>query len=493
MAVPKKFFSCNKCNFKSPRWLGKCTDCGAWNSMIEGFSINENNPLEKKNISMVTDKHGNTQNIARVETIANVLENIKNQEEDRIYLFSATNLNSFWGGGLVAGSMTLLAGEPGLGKSTFALQILRSLTNGSKTALRNDKNNDLSLLYITAEESVGELARRAERLEIPQQILTYQANNFDLIEKTIKSTRPNVVIIDSIQTIYTSEITSSPGSIAQVSTLTNQFLAIAKSYNISIILIGHVTKEGQIAGPKTLEHMVDSVLLLESSDSSQYRTLSFSKNRFGNTNDLLLLKMEESGLTIITDPSLALLENIESGIGICYGIALQKKVPFIVEIQALVSLPSSAGFGRRDSFGLKSNRLNIILAIAEKYLGLTLKDRDIYVQITGSPKAIEDESLDLPIILAILSSLFDIKTMEIFEKKGKMIEKHENSMQIENDSANKSKKEKITKAVYCGRLTLSGKIRIPTSEKERKNIALKLGFKYNEKVSFDDIYKVIKL
>jgi DNA repair protein RadA/Sms len=265
----------------------------------------------------------------------------------------------------------------------------------------------MKLLYITAEESLSELARRSQRLGIPNDIMVVQSNNFEHISEILIETKPNLVIIDSIQTIFSDQLSSSPGSVAQVSFLAAQFLAISKNYNISIILIGHVTKEGQIAGPKTLEHLVDSVVLLESSQNNNYRTLTFSKHRYGSTNQQLLLKMEVNGLQIVTDPSLALLENLETGVGVCYGIAMDKNLPLVVEIQALISnVNGNTGFGRREVLGLKLGKLNTILAIMEKYFDLELKNREVYVQISGLSKILTDDSLDLAILLALLSSFF---------------------------------------------------------------------------------------
>lgn len=457
----KTIFKCSSCGREEAKWQGKCPECGSWNSFKEvvsesaktageaNFSVNQNLHLEP-------------------ETISDILTQVKESSTPRLYTFSAPALNSFWGRGLVAGSLTLLAGEPGLGKSTLALQLLRSLNQG--------KNGDLKLLYITAEESSFELARRSERLKIPKEIMVLQANNFEQIEQVLERFRPNVVIVDSVQTIFSSQINSNPGSITQVATISSQLLAISKSKNISIVLIGHVTKEGQIAGPKTLEHLVDSVLFLEPSESQQYRTLSFSKHRFGTTNSLLLLKMEESGLEIVTDPSLALLENLETGVGVAYGMAIDKDLPLVVEIQALVSKPNFSGsfFGRREALGIKTAKLNTILAIAEKFLDLDLKNRDVYVQLAGLPKNLQDESLDLPILLAILSSFQEQSMSSILSKKLKTA-----TTQIS------------TKLIFAGRLTFSGNLRGATNLEIRQDTAKKLGFVYNLGLESGTLYGAV--
>ena len=460
MPKPKTKFQCSNCSHIEAKWSGKCPQCSSWNTFSEVTEVDNSGVGSQFSVS-------GEQQVLKPESINQILEKIKTTKERRLFNFSADVLNGFFGKGLVAGSLTLLAGEPGLGKSTLALQLLRSLWIGKS------KNDDLNLLYITAEESSAELARRSERLNIPQEINVLQANNFEQIEMVLEQVKPDIAIIDSVQTIYSSKINSNPGSVTQVSTIASQLLAISKSKHITIILIGHVTKEGQIAGPKTLEHLVDSVCLLESSENTKYRTLSFSKNRFGSTSNLLLLKMEESGLEIVSNPSLALLENIEEGVGVCYGIALDKDLPLVVEVQALVSKPNFQGekavFGRREALGLKTAKLNVILAIAEKYLGLDLKNRDIYIQFSGMPKSVSDDSLDLATLCAILSSLYEKPIEEIISK-----------------SKNKSQ----SKLVFAGRLTLSGNLRSPTNEAERTNTSKKLGFDLNKGIEFGDLTKI---
>lgn len=444
-------FKCKECNVDFPKWAGRCSNCNAWNSLVE--------------IADVKGKQGIAISgpVSTPTSIGDILEMVKANPEKRHYEFSSPTLNDFWNKGLISGSFLLLAGEPGLGKSTIALQILRSLYEKNKN----------QILYITAEESLFELARRADRLGINKEILLLQTNNFEQIEKTLIETKPAIVVLDSVQTFYSSEMQSSPGSIMQVSYLASQLLSITKNYNISIILIGHVTKDGSIAGPKTLEHLVDSVLLLERSDVSNYRTLMFSKHRYGATDSQLLLKMEEKGMEIVSNPSLALLENLETGIGVCYGMAIEKSLPFVVEIQVLVSKPSKSeeSYGRREAINLKMSKLNTIIAIAEKYLGIYLRSRDVYVQISGLAKNLTDDSLDLPILLAIISSI--------------------NNKLVENLFGSKTTKDK--KPIFAGRLTLSGQIRNPTNDKERTKTAGSLGFDYNPQISFTDINKLISV
>ncbi len=441
----KTQYLCSNCGHTEVKWQGKCPNCGGWNTFVEE-TVNIGKDLKEPSLL------SNDSPFLQPKAIKEVLNDVKSQSEPRIYPFSAELLNSFWGGGLVAGGLTLLAGEPGQGKSTLALQLLRAL---------HIANPELKLLYITAEESSFELARRSERLQIPDSIFIVQSNSFEQIQPLLEKEHPHIVIVDSIQTVSTSAIPSSPGSVSQVSTLTNNFLAISKAKNISIVLIGHVTKEGQIAGPKTLEHMVDSVMMLEAEDNVAYRTLTFSKHRFGTTSTMLLMKMEENGLQIVTDPSLALLENLETGVGVVYAMSTDKNMPLVVEVQALVGNPNFVGegksFGRREAIGIKVSKLNTILAISEKYLNISLKNQDVYLQITGLPKNTEDDSLDLPILLAILSSMSGKQPQEFLQQS----------------------KLQSQKYCYAGRLTLSGNIRGATKEEIRKQAAKKLKFEYN--------------
>ncbi len=443
-------YRCQNCGYLSPKWLGKCPECGSWNSFLE------------TSLAKTETKYGLAKpSSPEVLTIADINQQLSINSKLTIYPFQNPQLNKFWGNGLASSSLTLLAGEPGLGKSTLALQLLRSLSQAKS-------ESKLKLLYISAEESLTELARRSQRLGIPEGILFLQSNQLEEILQVFQTHQPQIVVIDSVQTIFSNQLESTPGSITQVAFLASQFLHIAKSQNISIILIGHITKDGQIAGPKTLEHLVDSVILLEATKNTNYRTLSFTKHRFGSTEEILLLKMESSGLQIVTDPSLALLENLETGIGIVYGIAMDKNLPLIVEIQALVSTNrfSENNFGRRESLNLSSSKLNTILAIAEKYLNLNIKNRDVYVQLVGLPKNIVDDSLDLPILLAILSSLYE---------------------QPINHLLNLEQNTSPQKIAFAGRLTLSGKIRQATNLERRINVAKNLGFGFNLKITMGNL------
>jgi DNA repair protein RadA/Sms len=477
----KLVYKCSACSYTSAKWLGKCPECSAWNSFIE---IEELPTLNQSGVRVdISEKLNNTNTSKGLESIEEVLKKIENSKDKRSYSFGNKEMDNFWGSnGLVAGSLTLIAGEPGLGKSTFCLQLLRALRKG---------NDETSLLYITAEESTFELARRSQRLKIPTDVLILQANNLESICNIIEANKPQIVVLDSVQTVYSSRVDSNPGSVAQVSTIASTLLSLSKSLNISIILVGHVTKDGQIAGPKTLEHLVDSVLFLEKSKNPIYRTLSFSKHRFGSIDNLLLLKMEENGLNIVKDASLALLENIENGVGVVYSIAMEKSLPLVVEVQALINGGGSVKnknsdtnedessnksfFGRREVLGLPGAKLNTILAIIEKYLGINLKSHDVYVQIFGLPKSFYDDSLDFAVLLAILSSLNSLQIEFLYPKLiGKKL-----------DLNNKN--------LFAGRLTLSGNLRKPTNLEQRLKTAYKLGFTLNEELTYSELKKVFTL
>ena len=459
MPAQKTQYQCNSCNHISSKWLGKCPNCFGWNTFAEQVIDNTKN----KTLAWI-GSDTNKQSIQLKELNSNIIHS-DSGDTQLFYPFASQDLNAFWNRGMSSDAVTLLSGEPGLGKSTLALQILRSLHLAKPSKIAN-----FNLLYVSAEESINELARRSNRLNVTDQIHLSQMNQLEQIETLIKEVKPAVTIIDSIQTIYSSSITSNPGSVSQVTSVTSRLLILAKSLGISILIIGHVTKDGSIAGPKTLEHMVDSVLLIEKSDNLIYRTLTFTKHRFGSTENLLLLKMQEDGLSIVQDPSLALLENIEKGVGICYGVGMDKNLTFIVELQVLVSNPVNQAFGRRESIGFKSSKLNAILAIMEKYLYLDVKNRDIYLQVTGMPKSISDDNLDLPIMLAVISSYMNKSVEEIIKTT-----------------------DMRPKQVFAGRLTFSGNLRVSTNLDQRKNISKQLGFEFNPKIEFGNLSNFAKV
>jgi DNA repair protein RadA/Sms len=443
---------CSDCGNETLTWEGKCSSCGAWNTIKEVKILIEESE-EKQSISKSSD--------AAAKTLLELSSELEISPNSHHYAFQSTHLQKFFGSGITVGSLTLLAGEPGLGKSTLCLQLLRSLIK---------KNSTLQCLYITAEESSHELARRSKRLGIPNELIIAQANNWSQISTLLTKHSGGVVVVDSIQTVYDHELTAAPGSVTQVSTLTSRLLAFAKSTDTAVILVGHVTKDGNIAGPKTLEHLVDSVLVIDSTESPAYRTLTFTKHRFGSTSELLLLKMGANGLDIITDPALALLETLEHGTGIVYGITMTKNLPSVTEIQALVTVPNSEQFskGERTSIGIKSARLDTIIALMNKYLGVNLHSFGVFVHITGSTKVADDPSLDLPIMLAIISSYRNQSIDQLLNILSK------------------------SKSLFTGRLTLSGTIRAATMLNERTNVATKLGYELNTNIDLGSINNLKK-
>ena len=448
MASPKSVFTCSVCQFKTGKWIGKCTSCGSWNSFVEETVVNAGE-TSKKQPSIQNNQ---------LASLKNLYEKLDNNQEYPLFKFEANLLNQFWGGGLVLSSLTLLAGEPGLGKSTLALQLVRSL-------LQNKQNANLKICYLTAEESALEIAKRAKRLSIPENLSILQTNSFEEMESKLQGQNFEILVVDSIQTIFTANLETAPGSVSQVTTLASHLLALSKNKNMAVLIIGHVTKEGQIAGPKTLEHLVDSVLILENANVGSFRSLRFSKHRYGPTTPTLLMNMGQTGLEIITNPSLALLGNTENGIGIAYGLALDGDLPLVVEIQALVTPAKMAGagnfFGRREALGMKTAKLNTIVAICEKYLNLDLTGRDIYLQLSGWPNSNPDENLDLAIMIAILSSTFNFDVKKWFKT--------------------------TNLPIFSGRLTLSGNIRQPTLIEVRQKTADGLKMNLNPEIKFTKI------
>lgn len=448
-------YVCSNCGYTTNTWTGKCSNCGEWNTLEEKTVVVKSPKSLKQGNYTPLELADN----ADLVDLAELYERKSNQSS---YAFHAPILNDFWGEGIVKGSLTLLAGEPGLGKSTFALQILRSIVTAK---------SDTVCWYISGEESNTQFGMRAKRLGIPDSIVTLQTSNWNVVQDKLTANKPDFIILDSIQTIYDPELGSAPGSVAQVSSLASKILYLCKSLGITCVIIGHVTKDGSIAGPKTLEHLVDSVLNLERSSQLGITTLSFSKHRFGSTQQLILLKMEEEGLQIITNPSLALLENLEHGIGVTYGMTLDRNLPLVIEIQSLVTQPynrETPSYGRRETQGIKSSKLNIILAIIEKYLHIDLKGADVYVQVNGLTGKSDDPNLDLAILLSILSSYINKPVNDMFS---------------------------LTKAkpIFFARLTLSGSIRKSTSTKQLQSSSSKLGFEPNPNIEFKSLEYLSKL
>ena len=374
MATIKKNFSCNNCGAKYPKWMGQCIQCGEWNTIEEEIIKSKKIPEQK-----ILENNSKVQEIKDIST----------QKNERIKIYD-NELNRVLGGGLVPGSLILISGEPGIGKSTLILQISISINK--------------KVLYVSGEESQHQIKIRADRISNDQTecyILT--ETNLELILKSIENILPEIIVIDSIQTIQTDNIDNSQGSTPQIKECTSTLIKVAKQTGIPIIIIGHITKDGNIAGPKVLEHMVDVVLNFEGDKNHQYRILRSKKNRFGSTSEIGIYEMFDKGLQIVKNPSELFTSNRDEALsGNSIGITIDGNRSIMVEIQALVS---SAVYGtpQRISNGFNSKRLNMLLAILEKKLGFKIGIKDVFINITGGIK-IEDPALDLAVVSSILSS-----------------------------------------------------------------------------------------
>lgn len=381
MAKVRSAFFCQNCGHETAKWLGKCPSCGEWNTFVEEL-------IEKQVPQVVVfSRSGKT---ARPQ----VLQEIHPQEHPRILLRDA-EINRVLGGGLVPGSLILFGGEPGIGKSTLLLQLAVTAQN-------------LKVLYVSGEESDQQIKMRAERigLENPECYILTETNIQNIFKQT-EEIEPQLLVIDSVQTLYSSQIESSPGSISQVRECTAQLLRYAKQTNVPVFLIGHITKEGSLAGPKVLEHMVDTVLQFEGDRNHVYRLLRSMKNRFGSTNELGIYEMLGSGLRQVENPSEILITNTDSSLsGISIAATLEGMRPMLIEVQALVST-AAYGTPQRSSTGFDARRLNMLLAVMEKRCGFKLGAKDVFLNIAGGIK-VDDPAIDLAVVAAVLSSNADI-------------------------------------------------------------------------------------
>lgn len=379
MAKKKTLFECQACGFQSPRWLGKCTGCNQWDTMIE---------LSTEQIKFVEESKQRTSS-----SIASKAISITNVKQENIKRFSSKSkeLDLVLGGGIVPGSLTLIGGSPGIGKSTLLLKIAGNL---AKT--------NIPVLYVSGEESAGQIKLRADRLDANEKTLFLLPEiNLQHILQEIKNKNYGFIIIDSIQTLYSEETSSAPGSVTQVRTITFELMRIAKSLDIPIFIIGHITKDGSIAGPRVLEHMVDTVLYFEGDPNSELRLLRGFKNRFGSTNEVGIFEMSKNGLLDAQTMAGRFFNKAKLSSGSALTVMMEGSRPIIIEVQALVS--ESYGHPKRSSTGFDNNRLNMLLALLEKKLDLPLGTYDVFVNISGGIKVTEP-SVDLAIIAAILSS-----------------------------------------------------------------------------------------
>lgn len=417
MKAKGNVFFCKECGHESPKWLGQCPGCKEWNTFVE-------EPVVKK---------GNTGNRRKIViSEPTKLGDISLKQDDRIN----TGIEEFdrvLGGGILPGSLILVGGDPGIGKSTLLLQVCQKLS------LINQK-----VLYVSGEESLKQIKLRALRIgEFGDNLSLLCETNLEIIEEVIIKQVPDIVIIDSIQTMFKEDVTSAPGSVSQVRESTNTFMQLAKKMSISIFLVGHVTKEGVVAGPRVLEHMVDTVLYFEGDRHASYRILRGVKNRFGSTNEIGVFEMRETGLTEVKNPSEYMLSGRpENASGSVIACSIEGTRPILIEIQALVC-KTNFGLPRRTTTGTDYNRVNLLMAVLEKRLGLQLGECDAYINIAGGIK-INEPALDLGIIMAIVSSY-----------KDRFVD---------------------SKTIVFGEVGLSGEVRAVNMAAQRIQEAAKLGF-----------------
>ena len=412
-------FFCQNCGYESSKWLGQCPACKAWNSFVEEAVQKTSGSKMIKKSALVT---------AEPVQLCHVEAN-----EDSRLTSGMPELDRVLGGGIVTGSLVLVGGDPGIGKSTLLLQVCKNLTDQKRR-----------VLYISGEESLQQIKLRAKRIgEIGAELLLLCETNLDTIQEVISKIKPDVVVIDSIQTMYNEAVTSAPGSVSQVRESTAVFMQIAKGMNISIFLVGHVTKEGVVAGPRVLEHMVDTVLYFEGDRHATYRILRGVKNRFGSTNEIGVFEMRNEGLIEVENPSEFMLNGKPEGAsGSIVACSMEGSRPILIEIQALVC-QSNLPMPRRTAVGTDYNRVNLLMAVLEKRLGIHLSSCDAYVNIAGGIR-MNEPAIDLGIILALVSSYKDRAIDE--------------------------------KTIAFGEIGLSGEVRAVSMAEQRVIEAQKLGF-----------------
>jgi DNA repair protein RadA/Sms len=380
MGKTRTHFICQNCGFTSPQWLGKCTSCGEWNTFVEEI-VQKNKPVPFKK----SQSDGPTK--------ATLIQDVEFRKDQKSVL-KDKELERVLGGGLVAGSLILFGGEPGIGKSTLLLQLA--------------VQQDFKILYVTGEESESQVKMRAERIGVENQncYLLTETSTQKILQQA-DEIQPDILIIDSIQTVHHEELESTPGSVSQIRESAGEFLQFAKQTGTPVFMIGHITKEGSLAGPKVLEHMVDTVLHFEGDRNHVYRLLRTVKNRFGSTNELGIYEMSGKGLNAVENPSEVMMGQSETGLsGTAVGASLEGMRPLLIEVQALVST-AAYGTPQRSATGFDLRRLNMLLAVLEKRCGFRLGTKDVFLNITGGFK-ISDPAIDLAVVAAIMSSNADI-------------------------------------------------------------------------------------
>ncbi|REB07947.1 DNA repair protein RadA [Sporosarcina sp. BI001-red] len=420
MAKKKTKFMCRSCGYESPKWMGRCPGCGEWNTMDEETEIVQKGP------------RGAFQHSDAVKQKAMPINAVAIEDEPRIRT-EMEELNRVLGGGIVPGSLVLIGGDPGIGKSTLLLQVSALLANQQQR-----------VLYISGEESIRQTKLRAQRLGVlSDELYIYAETDLALIHTTIDNVKPKFVIVDSIQTIHHPEVASAPGSVSQVRECTAELMKIAKTQGIAIFLVGHVTKDGQIAGPRLLEHMVDTVLYFEGERHHTYRILRSVKNRFGSTNEIAIFEMLQAGLKEVLNPSeMFIQERSQGGAGSTIVASMEGTRPILVEIQALVT-PSSFNYPKRMATGLDQNRISLLMAVLEKRMGMLLQAQDAYIKVAGGVK-LDEPAIDLAVLMSIVSSYRDVAVR--------------------------------TSDCYMGEVGLTGEVRRVSRIEQRVGEAAKLGF-----------------
>lgn len=386
MAKNKIAYVCDNCGQESSKWIGKCPNCDQWNTFKEIR-------VAQETATKIGERLTNNVLGTKKRNVAQSLNKITSAEEIRINMHDE-ELNRVLGGGLVVGSMVLIGGEPGIGKSTLTLQTIL--------------NTNRKVLYVSGEESPQQIKMRAQRIAdvLPDNIIILSETSIEKIFQSIKDVQPELLVVDSIQTVQTETVASSAGSITQIRESAAALLQLAKTTNIPIILIGHINKEGSIAGPKVLEHIVDTVLQFEGDQHYMYRILRSIKNRFGSTSELGIYEMRQNGLRPVSNPSeLLLTDNLEDLSGVAISSAIEGVRPFLIETQALVST-AAYGTPQRSATGFDQRRLNMLLAVLEKRVGFKLMQKDVFLNIAGGLR-ITDMAMDLSVIAAVLSSNVD--------------------------------------------------------------------------------------
>ncbi len=413
-------FYCQNCGYESAKWMGQCPGCKEWNSFVE-------ETVNKASLSAsgkATDR--------KERSNPTVLSQVTISKEDKLST-GMEELDRVLGGGIVQGSLTLVGGDPGIGKSTLLLQVCKNISDAGH-----------KVLYISGEESLQQIKMRADRIgSFSENMLLLCETNLDSNQEVIRKEQPEVVVIDSIQTMYSEEVSAAPGSVSQVREVTGALLQLAKGMNVSVMIVGHVTKEGTVAGPRVLEHMVDAVLYFEGDRHASYRILRGVKNRFGSTNEIGVFEMKQQGLVEVKNASEYMLNGRPEGAsGSIVSCTMEGTRPLLVEIQALVC-HSNFGIPRRQSTGTDFNRVNLLMAVLEKRSGIQLGSCDAYVNITGGMK-IQEPAIDLGVVIAVLSSF-----------------------------KNKSVSPKM---MAFGEVGLSGEVRAVSMARQRVAEAEKLGF-----------------